>query len=213
MIRDAQKSCQAIGNGSLYNGDFTEFIELTSTLSRDLNLRPRSYWLPYSFNQTTQQFQNIYSHTDFNSSLFAKEERQGGTSLVWDEGVNGALDIDASSSSRALCALPGHRTVTRRLQRIRGLCPGSFLDRDYAPVTSYTMSAFWMGLGIRAVSGYFIQYNRGSRKLLLAGRNGLARAEINLKSNSWLVGRHEWTIFNDTGCSNETFYVKNISFR
>ena len=185
-----------------------EFLEIIKTLSR----YPRSYWLPYTDETEEGIFKNIFTNSNFNNSLFVEGYPKGGKQknhLIWDTGLSGALDAEYDKYMHSLLCEPRLDAKPKSL-KIRGLCLASQIDTSYVPTMSSVMSITWMGLGTR---GFFIQYARGPRKLLLTARDSQVRAEINLRSSSYLVGRQEWKISNDAGCSTEQSYIKNISFR
>lgn len=196
--------CTALASGSLFHGEHLQFIEIIQQFEASIGSK---YWLPYTDNELEGQFKNIYSKSAFNESLFLNLQPSGRRSqnnLYWN-GV-GVCDTSDEDINNSLCK---PKKIPKNV-KIRGLCPSSLIHRTFRPTMSYNgPSMVWIGLGKRKS---IIQYNKISKSVELTTLNTLERATINIKNPSQLIGKHEWTIYEDFGCSTEQ-YVKNISFR
>lgn len=69
-----------------------------------------------------------------------------------------------------------------------------------------------IGIGIGANKA-FIQYDDTFKGLQLKTLKDLVSAEILVSDASLLIGKNEWKIYNDAGCSKDPSYTKTISFR
>ena len=213
---DSLKVCSAITGGTIYyddNDDFLEMIRLPS--------RPKVWWLPFTDEAEEGDFINIYSNASFDDSLFATGEPDGGNKqnlLFWSEiswkGNGGAVDTHAGLFYlNSLC----EQAKPERNLKLRGLCSSSLINKEYRPTMHPDgTSIVLLGSNSDLIDHkIIIQYSRESRMFILKSLVKMVSAQIDLPpyKSAELFGKHEWTIFNDTGCSTEFSYTKNVSLR
>ena len=203
---ESLKACSEITGGKMYYEDHDDFLKIP---------RSKAYitkWLPFTDEAGEGSFMNIYSNAPFNMSLFAPGEPKGGNKcnfLYWysRNNENRGYRECANSKHKSLC----ENSMPSRSMKIRGLCSSSFIDKEYRPTMHPDgKTIVWIGIGENTA---IIQYSKMSRGFILKSLKKLAYAQINISNSVELIGKHEWTIFNDTGCSPEFSYAKDVSFR
>ena len=164
----------------------------------------------YKYSRGRKIHEHIHN-TSFNVSLFKTGKPSGGNNynlLFWDDSAKGGAE-DASASYNFIYSLCEHSKQPRRL-KTRGLCSSSLIDNEYQASTHPDgKTIVWFG----GISSAIIQYDNESSGLILKSLGNMAYAQINLSNSADLIGKHEWTIFNDTGCSTEFSYSRNVSLR
>ena len=211
-LHDSQKNCTAMTGGNLLQGDHAEFPEIIK--QSGLNV----CWLPYTDEEEEGSFKNTYSNDAFNVSLFTPGYPKGGKKnnlIMWYR--EGAIDVPESDAWKAsgLC----EEAIPLRSYKLRGLCSSSLIDKVYRPTMHPDgKTIVWIGSGRNKA---IIQFSNKVNELVFKSLQTGVYAQFNFnynydpfKSSIELIGKHKWTIFNDTGCSEDVhYYVSNVSFR
>ena len=160
--------------------------------------------MPYKMKGGT--FRNIYTDHKFNMSLFGENQPSGNECLYWRTDI-GAEDSSCYDTGRSSLCDTGFK---KHSLRIRGLCSTSKIKKTYyATIAPNGSSLLWTD-----IQGYqYIRYDEALNCMQLKGISNLVGAQITVTDATKIIGKQEWIIYNDTGCSDEPSYVKNISFR
>ena len=212
-FNDSLKNCSAVTGGNLFNVEHAEFLEIIRQ-----HLEPKvNFWLPFTYKEEEGSFVNIYTNSSFNNSLFFPFGRPGPSTkenyvLSWlefrvGEGYMGGAMEEQWMVKTSLC----EPEKQPRSLKIRGLCSASYIDKEYRPTMHPSgKSIIWIGSGVNKA---VIQYSEETSGLILKTLDTMVYAQINISNSGDLIGKHEWTIFNDTRCSTEFSYKRNVSLR
>lgn len=200
------KVCTEVSNGRLLYETIEEFKEIVN-LDFAIKEEKHYYWLPFAEIENTQKFINIYNNNSFDASLFSlgqpDDTVNGDTCLMWYTEL-GTNDVHCQVERLSVCLGSNqNRTIS-----LRGICQQSKIDYHFSLAKDANHSLGWI-----STKNTFIQYNALKRSWSLRNTMAFVTAEINSNYENFLIGTHEWKIYNDYDCSKEKVYFTNISLR
>ena len=90
---------------------------------------------------------------------------------------------------------------------MRGLCPNSAIDVNYKPVNKQNDIRYIKFLGLKGAS---IEYVEKDNTWALIVTNTKVTGKSPASFASFTLGRHNWTIRGDKGCSLDEVYTKEL---
>ena len=122
-----------------------------------------------------------------------------------------AFLLDENSWGKQVCEWPHYACMCKhepeKYLEFRGLCPNSQVDRFYKPTKDLTDST---KIGIQGLKQTLITYNDDEEVWVLnvPGTNVTGRSRA--AHASFTLGKHNWTIEGDKGCSGGEGYVTEL---
>ena len=122
-----------------------------------------------------------------------------------------AFLLDENSWGKQVCEWPHYACMCKhepeKYLEFRGLCPNSQVDRFYKPTKDLTDST---KIGIQGLKQTLITYNDDEEVWVLnvPGTNVTGRSRA--AHASFTLGKHNWTIEGDKGCSGGEEYVTEL---
>ena len=180
--------------------------ERVHSFLREKEIDQSGIWVPFHDEQDEGDWRDFFNHQVLNfTPPWGKNEPNGGIK-------ENCIFARISAWWDAPCAWPGPFCLCQRNpsfnMRLRGLCAKSAVDKYYQPMNDYSD---FTRLQLVGLLNSEIEYDGKSKNWKLSLAEANVSGISNASHNTFLLGKHSWTIIGDSGCkSNGEEYTSHL---
>ena len=203
------RHCENLGTRAPSVTTLEDWTRLQTFLKRklyDKGLNTLEIWLPITDRESEGVWKDFYTeHVIQNFThpwMGSKPDGGEAESCVrlFDENNWGDRRCDYPNFA-CMCS---HQSITLTL---RGLCPASVIDVHYKLMHQQTDIR---GIGVQGLTHTSIEYEKKQKKWTLAVTGSNVTGTSMASFASFTLGKHNWTISGDGGCSSEDTYTTEL---